>query len=255
MCIVVSGCTSPESVSLSNPMVQWFIQNHPDVIFSSTYYPLETSQDIIETVRNECRNLNLQPRDFYFVNITDPQTEDWIGVWVDWENQAVVCVVTNNPKGEPQVTKPACDSHYMKTCYNGSVYWIDSCGNLEELLETCEYNCSNATCCKPEYEYDCYNGSVYWFDSCGNLMYVKEECEFGCENKTCVKKCIETDVGIDVYTKGSIFYGDLVTSDLCHVGKLIEYFCDGDELNWTLLDCPKNYTCVNGACIPINTTH
>jgi len=37
-------------------------------------------------------------------------------------------------------------SHYSSSCYNGHVYWYDSCGGREGVKELCDWGCSGNTC-------------------------------------------------------------------------------------------------------------
>ncbi|MCG2718779.1 MAG: hypothetical protein L6408_08105, partial [Nanoarchaeota archaeon] len=39
-----------------------------------------------------------------------------------------------------------CAEHHSKTCYDDDVYWVDSCGNTEEIAEDCDY--ASGTLCK-----------------------------------------------------------------------------------------------------------
>ena len=39
-----------------------------------------------------------------------------------------------------------CSEHYDKTCYDDDVYWLDSCGNMEEVAEDCDY--ASGTICR-----------------------------------------------------------------------------------------------------------
>lgn len=41
----------------------------------------------------------------------------------------------------------SCVSQHHKTCYQGGVYWMDSCNNAEELIEECKgRSCKNGVC-------------------------------------------------------------------------------------------------------------
>lgn len=39
-----------------------------------------------------------------------------------------------------------CSEHYDKVCYDDDVYWVDSCGNMEEIAEDCDY--ASGTICR-----------------------------------------------------------------------------------------------------------
>ena len=78
-----------------------------------------------------------------------------------------------------------CSPHDHVDCYDGNVYWFDSCGEREELQQQCPEGCTDGVCntnpCIPHSEMRCDNNDVYWFDSCGN----KEELVQDCGTKTC----------------------------------------------------------------------
>jgi len=64
-------------------------------------------------------------------------------------------------------------------------------------------------------------------------------------------ECIDTDVGLDYYSKGVIHYFDEknVAQDFCssYENRLIEYYCAGDKYNKIVFECPNG--CFNGACM------
>ena len=76
---------------------------------------------------------------------------------------------------------------------DNAVWWCDSCGDPEELVQTCvnDLQCVAGQCtsnCIPHDSEDCHDGHVYWFDSCGqpeSLSDLCEDTEF-CANSTCV---------------------------------------------------------------------
>ncbi len=70
-------------------------------------------------------------------------------------------------------------------CHEGVIYWVDSCGEFEELKEHCGCGCSPdhsgcEVCCTPHAQTYCHEGVTYWVDSCGMLEEEKEHCECGC---------------------------------------------------------------------------
>ncbi len=138
-----------------------------------------------------------------------------------------------------------CESHYQYKCYEGHVYWFDSCGNREDKKEYCEYGCENGLCkqkqeqCQSRHEYKCYEGHVYWYDSCGNREDKKEYCEYGCEAGEC--KLIECASRHE----HKCYSGDVYWYDSC--GNKEErkedcvYGCEGGE-------CLEGTECVDFSC-------
>lgn len=84
-----------------------------------------------------------------------------------------------------------CDvlTHQTTGCYNGDLWWYDSCGNREDMYydcPSCEI-CSGNTC-NPEDKagIGCHNDDVYWKDTCGTWTSKKEECDYGCSGGECL---------------------------------------------------------------------
>ncbi|MBN2496001.1 MAG: transglutaminase domain-containing protein [Deltaproteobacteria bacterium] len=80
-----------------------------------------------------------------------------------------------------------CTSHARTICSDGTVYWIDSCGNNEGEKEQCECGClrDQSGCeacveCTPHAETICIDSVIYWVDSCGQQEEEKERCQCGC---------------------------------------------------------------------------
>ena len=92
-----------------------------------------------------------------------------------------------------------CESHYEKRCYEGDVWWYDSCGNREEKYEECgEKECVNGECvlgCEDECsrgEAKCEEDHTYWVcekNGCWtwkNKGIVKGKCGVECmSNEDC----------------------------------------------------------------------
>ncbi len=60
----------------------------------------------------------------------------------------------NNGQYCSDVALCGCVKHNSKTCYEDDAYWVDSCGNLEEVAEDCDY-AQGTLCKKMEGEYKC----------------------------------------------------------------------------------------------------
>ena len=84
-------------------------------------------------------------------------------------------------------------SHSYYSCYNGNVYWFNSCGNAEGIYQSCAAGqyCSGNSCngggqqCSYHSYQRCSGNYLYWFDSCGNQQDIYQYCQNGCYNNSC----------------------------------------------------------------------
>ncbi len=112
-------------------------------------------------------------------------------IYKDCYNAAEYDMVCKCVEGECR-WKKECESHHTYKCYEGHVYWYDSCGNKEEKKYACEHGCENRQCkgyCQSHHEFKCYEGHVYWYNSCGNKEDKKQACEYGCFEGACIEGC------------------------------------------------------------------
>ncbi len=195
--ILISGCIniSPEQLALANPLVEQFLEEYPNARVTANYFSEERSAEILENITSECANPYMEAKDYYRVQIDDPDSGLRVIAWIDWDEKKIECAVKYGTGEEKEISKPGeeikeCKSHHSSKCYNGHVYWYDSCGNREEKKEYCEYDCDGGFCvneegCDEHHSFDCHNGHLYWFDSCGNIEEKKQACPNGCENGQC----------------------------------------------------------------------
>lgn len=202
--VSLSGCLSmdPETLAFANPLVKQFMSEYPNAQISATHYSAEESQQILEQISIDCGK-EISQKEFYKINIDDPDSGLKVVTWVDIENLVIECAVKYGTGDEKTISKPGepvktCKSHAEAKCYGEHVYWFDSCGHVQEKKEYCQEGCELGFCkeekkeCESRAEYKCYEGHVYWFDSCGNAEEKKEECEYGCEGGVCTKLIIVT---------------------------------------------------------------
>ncbi len=130
-CSTVSGC-SLGCCSIGNQF-SFRSENEcrkiADDIFGSSY----NFNDIFKPAQNEieCLDLNLQEREGCCVDegiCSFGKKSSCEGKF----NLNRKCSQINECKNE-------CKPRNNKDCYDGSVYWFDSCGNREELVEQCNY--------------------------------------------------------------------------------------------------------------------
>jgi len=81
-----------------------------------------------------------------------------------------------------------CQSHTTFSCYNGDVYWYDSCNQRQDRKEDCVDGCEDGEClvCEEHTYIGCYYGDVYWYDSCERREERKEDCVDGCSQGQCI---------------------------------------------------------------------
>ncbi len=118
--------------------------------------------------------------------------------------------------------------------------------------------------CSQHSYFECYQGDIYWRNSCGELEELKKDCGGqGCKDDACVT-CTDTDQGVDLSRPGKVI--DTVTSwvgsawtDVCENGKLVEFYCEDDNIHLKKINCPLLQACeeviygdvMGAACTPI----
>lgn len=89
-----------------------------------------------------------------------------------------------------EVTK-FCKKHEKEGCVGNAIYWLDSCGNQEEIIGLCKPGeaCADGECekdCAPNAERKCSeDDKVYWFDSCGKRGQVYFNCKDNLARNQC----------------------------------------------------------------------
>jgi len=249
--IVTSGCVNidPEAIAMSHPVIKQFMEEHPNANLKVNHYTESEVSDIIEIIRDECQKEEIEPKEFYLVNITD---EGFNAIaWIDGGEQVVECAF----KKIYQSIK--CETYYEYKCYDGHLYWFDSCGNAGELKEDCDYGCFNDVClekqvdeCTSHVKYSCYDNDIYWFDSCEEPEEKKQDCEYGCENSLCKNNdCEDSDNGKNYYIKGGVLFEEQMKYDYCiDNGLLVEIYCsDSGELASETHECLNE--CLEDVCV------
>lgn len=77
-----------------------------------------------------------------------------------------------------------CESQDSSTCSGGDIHWVDSCGNLGDVRESCEYGCDSEGClpCQPDCSsVECGPDPVCG-DGCGDCAGVNS-----CSSGSCVE--------------------------------------------------------------------
>jgi hypothetical protein len=252
--LLSSGCLNldPQAMALANPMIKEFLDEHPNADIKITHFSAEDSESILEQIRADCENEYIGAKEFYKVNIEDPDTDFYAVVWVDWESKIVECAWKAGAEGEDaeeaekEISKPkeesGCKHHSMYMCKDGDVYWYDSCRNREDKKEDCEYGCtwgsevcSERGVCKSHAKADCYGEHVYWFDSCGHVQEKKEYCDYGCYRGFCKEADEEWEDECEEHYEYRCHNGHVYWFDSCGNREGKKEYCD--------------YGCENNACL------
>lgn len=80
--------------------------------------------------------------------------------------------------------------------------------------------------------------------------------EYSCKDGACIKneqKC-EGNTDIDLFTAGLVNVTKttgfvLQYNDVCDVGKVRDYYCDGSDAKFRTVECPNGYLCDLGKCV------
>ncbi len=143
MIVASSGCISdPTAFARAIPMVNDFLEEHPNAELSIVHYSTSEAEGILDQVKEDCGKLSVEAKEYYFVNLTDPSTGLVVRAWIDWEGKIVECVFKEGIIVDPE----NCTSLHRSACFGDHVYWYDSCGNREDKKEYCPLGCSNGEC-------------------------------------------------------------------------------------------------------------
>ena len=92
-----------------------------------------------------------------------------------------------------------CTSDYQERCNGSNLYWYDSCGNQQSIIQFCPNGCSGNACqnnyvntCTSDYQERCNGNDLYWYDSCGNQQSIIQYCPNGCSGNACQNNYINT---------------------------------------------------------------
>jgi hypothetical protein len=91
----------------------------------------------------------------------------------------------------------SCTPHYQTACYNGDLWWYDSCNRRESVHEYCEAGCINDRCIR-EYcssGWVCTDGYHRAYRHYDCTFSYSTYCQYGCEDGMCRP---ETICGVDI---------------------------------------------------------
>jgi len=139
-----------------------------------------------ETIgQDECTAGTKQCYGAYQYQVCDDFDDDGFTEW----GEPATCSNSGTCSGNG-ICSNDCYSHNYYQCYNGNVYWYDSCGSLEEMKQSCGSSgyvgskyCSNSYVYQDYKTVSCNNG----YDSCSEStesVYL-ETCSNGCTSGSC----------------------------------------------------------------------
>jgi hypothetical protein len=83
--VISSGCTGldPTAFAKTIPMVKQFLDEHPNAELKIIHYTEQESEAILDQIKEDCGKLSVEPKEYYFVNITDSSTGLVLRAWFD----------------------------------------------------------------------------------------------------------------------------------------------------------------------------
>jgi hypothetical protein len=82
-----------------------------------------------------------------------------------------------------QTSSYYCTNNSYQRCVGNNLYWFDSCGNQQGLIQYCQDGCYNNACSQHVYSQCtnhayrlCSGNNVFWYDSCGNQQDLYANC-------------------------------------------------------------------------------
>ncbi|MFH1468121.1 MAG: M23 family metallopeptidase [Pseudomonadota bacterium] len=218
---VSAGALSVEgSVSAAEGMSKWSLVLDSDIVASEEYTSGPTSDDLdVEA------DVEADISAFEFAS-----GAHILGLWVRDEDGC-----TGDAAVDSATLTCSASAYYQ--CYDGDVYYFNSCGTRGSRKDACSTSesCVDLTGTTAECQtgvtshasYQCSGGDVYWYDSAGTRETVKENCA-SCE--TCTDDSATTAscdaASHDAYQCSG---GDVYWYDSCGVIEGVKEYCSSSE--------------------------
>ncbi|MFH1977919.1 MAG: hypothetical protein ABIJ92_01185 [Candidatus Aenigmatarchaeota archaeon] len=97
--ILISGCTNIEDLDLNpqdlltlNTEINSYLTDHPTAEISLKLFTEEQMSDLIEDVRTDCNNPNIEVKKLYRVTVKAEETKDYLVGWIDPSISSFLCV-------------------------------------------------------------------------------------------------------------------------------------------------------------------
>lgn len=148
-----------------------------------------------------------------------------------------------------------CVSRAYRLCSGNTIYWYDSCGNQQDIYQSCfgaNQTCQYGQCVyQPpvnpyiaRYKTACYNDNLYWYDSLGAATGLYQSCldSNTCTQDACSEGKCSNIVKCDGSTcvAGDADYIKYCASDKSHCGNGICEASLGETLSACPVDCAAN---------------
>jgi len=158
-----------------------------------------------------------------------------------------------------------CESHVSQKCVENSVYWFNSCGRQQDLIQNCSGNqtCQSGACvnsCTPYSSQKCVGNSVYWFDSCGTQQELSQNCSANqtCQSGACqdqnqnVNCSSDCDCGANGFVDNTFCTGNDVYKNYkvntCNNPGTSNSSCSSSLVPIFWYGCSSGQTCAGGYC-------
>ena len=137
--LFISGCISgfdPEAIARSSPIINDFLDEHPNAELRITHFTAEQAANILDDIRADCDNEQIQAKEYYRVTINDPSSGLSAVAWIDAENQLVDCALRHGIEaecqaGEIQDCTTSGGSEGTQNCHNGE--WGECIAKVPEI--------------------------------------------------------------------------------------------------------------------------
>jgi hypothetical protein len=145
--------------------------------------------------------------------------------------------------------------HHHLACNGKDSYYIDACGNFNDLFQSCPYGCNNGVCvqCYSNNYKSCVGNDLYNYDSCGNQGSYITTCTGNtkCSNGGCVPVTSCTD---DCSWTGTKCY-DRDNDGINEIVPCGNYDTDACKDYGTLTECSSSESCTDtsGGAVCKNT--
>lgn len=276
---------------MANPVVQDFLKEYPNAEIRFTHFSKSEAQNIIDTIREDCDNPQLQVKEFYRVRIEEEATSLSVVTWINWENRLVECVFKKGeviiPPRTLECLMGSADDYYYNTSYY--LAYTDCVEQAQNYSNSCTSSAIRAQVGMPEDYYEAYMTFEIQGDNCkmyqridnvvGSVMYPASfigkdmscsvpmtiwidapyassyigRCE-GSLYDAMETLCVDSDGGVDYYTKGVVNISSIEFEDWCLNDTYVhEMYCGFAATNSEDYECP--YGCSNGVCVQENETN
>jgi len=149
-----------------------------------------------------------------------------------------------------------CVPHNSQQCSGSYLYWYNSCGSQEDLIQYCSNGCSNGYCnnsnnnfnnnyfCNSNAYRECVGNIIYWYDSCSNRQDLYQNCSdynLVCQYGQCVANITPVVNDYSAHYKKACYNKSIYWYDSLGVVNSLYQNCE-DSNNCTI------DSCVNGKC-------